>query len=169
MPPGLAHSFSRKIHIDVSLTKVGYSNWQCLVSCSVLPEIGSMLVEKADLAQLAKRGLIKIRNLFHAWRDSRCIFEGLRLLRTVIQLVLKLRISQVRHRTTSSNRQVEDVEIFKVCLDYWCALTTESCRLNPFTPPSPPITSFSCRGHVCAKEHPRRKLYKDTDQICVLS
>ncbi|CAJ0594321.1 unnamed protein product [Cylicocyclus nassatus] len=24
-------------------------------------------------------------------------------------------------------------------------------------------------GHVCAKEHQRRKLYKDTDQICVLS
>ncbi|PIO77365.1 CRM1 protein [Teladorsagia circumcincta] len=58
--------------------------------------------------------------------------------------------------------QVEDVEIFKVCLDYWCALTSELYRLNPFAPPSPPIAiSFSCGGAAGAKEHPRRKLYKE--------
>ncbi|CAJ0590407.1 unnamed protein product [Cylicocyclus nassatus] len=72
----------------------------------------------------------------------------------------------IEHFFQPSSRRVE---IFKVCSDYWCALTSELYRLNPFTVPSPPIISFSCRDTSVQKNIRGGSCTKSTDQICVLS
>ncbi|CAJ0961986.1 unnamed protein product, partial [Mesorhabditis belari] len=51
--------------------------------------------------------------------------------------------------------RVDEVEVFKICLDYWNWLTSELYRLSPFPPPS---LIFSQMGGM--KDLPRRKLYR---------
>ncbi|CAJ0566524.1 unnamed protein product, partial [Mesorhabditis spiculigera] len=55
--------------------------------------------------------------------------------------------------TLLSISMVEDVEVFKICLDYWNWITAELYRLAPFS--APPTYTSSLR------EHPRRRLYKN--------
>ncbi|CAI4231357.1 unnamed protein product [Auanema sp. JU1783] len=52
--------------------------------------------------------------------------------------------------------QVDDVEIFKVCLDFWCFLTGELYRISPFS-----NTFLYTLPTAVKREHPRRVLYKE--------
>ncbi|PAV62887.1 hypothetical protein WR25_23782 isoform B [Diploscapter pachys] len=64
--------------------------------------------------------------------------------------------------------QVDEVEIFKVCLDCWCTLTMELYRLSPFMSQTPTMFMFPSGANryyhdsqiLAPREHPRRKIYK---------
>ncbi|CAI2353485.1 unnamed protein product [Caenorhabditis sp. 36 PRJEB53466] len=60
-----------------------------------------------------------------------------------IQLLLKITL-------------IEEMEVFKVCLDCWCWLTAELYRISPFIQPS---TLYGMMNQM--REHPRRQLYRD--------
>ncbi|CAI5450936.1 unnamed protein product [Caenorhabditis angaria] len=51
---------------------------------------------------------------------------------------------------------VEEMEIFKVCLDCWCWLTSELYRVSPFIQPS---MLYGIGSQV--RDHPRRNIYRD--------
>ncbi|TKR60904.1 hypothetical protein L596_028086 [Steinernema carpocapsae] len=57
--------------------------------------------------------------------------------------------------------EVEDVEVFKICLEYWNWLTTELYRENPF-PSSAPLLISASFMHSGMHDVPRRTLYNDT-------
>ncbi|KAK0406115.1 hypothetical protein QR680_018378 [Steinernema hermaphroditum] len=57
--------------------------------------------------------------------------------------------------------EVEDVEVFKICLDYWNWLTTELYRENPF-PTSAPLLISAAFMTNRMPDVPRRTLYDET-------
>lgn len=60
-----------------------------------------------------------------------------------IQLLLKITL-------------IEEMEVFKVCLDCWCWLTAELYRISPFIQPS---MLYGMMNNV--REHPRRLIYRN--------
>ncbi|KAK6058655.1 CRM1 protein, partial [Cooperia oncophora] len=151
--------------IQIEAEDNAYKEKLCAMFCATIKEIGSLLGEGADLAAAYQKGSDQDQKFISCLaqflvaflKDHSALVETYNSAFPQVTDYHKYAIELLL-----SISQVEDVEIFKVCLDYWCALTSELYRLNPFAPPSPPIAiSFSCGGAAAGKEHPRRKLYKE--------
>ncbi|KAK6027115.1 Importin-beta protein [Ostertagia ostertagi] len=151
--------------IQIEAEDNAYKEKLCAMFCATIKEIGSLLGEGADLAAAYQKGSDQDQKFISCLaqflvaflKDHSALVENYNSACPQVTEYHKYAIELLL-----SISQVEDVEIFKVCLDYWCALTSELYRLNPFAPPSPPIAiSFSCGGAAGGKEHPRRKLYKE--------
>ncbi|XGW05720.1 hypothetical protein V3C99_016238 [Haemonchus contortus] len=151
--------------IQIEAEDNAYKEKLCAMFCATIKEIGSLLGEGADLAAAYQKGSDQDQKFISCLaqflvaflKDHSALVENYNEACPQVTEYHKYAIELLL-----SISQVEDVEIFKVCLDYWCALTSELYRLNPFAPPSPPIAiSFTCGGPTGGKEHPRRKLYKE--------
>ncbi|KJH51548.1 Importin-beta protein [Dictyocaulus viviparus] len=151
--------------IQIETEDNSYKDKLCAMFCATIKEIGSLLGERANLATAYQNGTDEDQKFISCLaqflvaflKDHSALVESPN---PVCPQVTEYHMYAIELLLSIS--QVEDVEIFKVCLDYWCALTSELYRLNPFAPPSPPIAiSFSCGGACAGKEHPRRKLYKE--------
>lgn len=150
--------------IQVETEDNAYKEKLCAMFCATIKEIGSLLGER-DIAVAYQSGTDDDQKFISCLaqflvaflKDHSALVENYN---PACPQLTEYHMYAVELLLSIS--QVDDVEIFKVCLDYWCVLTSELYRLNPFAPPSPPIAiSFSSGGACAGKEHPRRKLYKE--------
>ena len=53
---------------------------------------------------------------------------------------------------------MDEVEIFKICLEYWSSLASELYRENPFSDASPPLIFSQMRNQNQEQEMPPRRI-----------
>lgn len=145
--------------INVSNDKA-YEEKLRLMFCATVREIGQLVGEGANIPAAYKNGTDSDQKFISCLAQFLVAF--LKEHSTLVEPVDDRNPELVKYHSYAVETlihisKVEDIEVFKVCLDYWCWLTGELYRLCPF---GPPVHAFGIPSTGGMREHPRRGLYK---------
>ncbi|CAB3396830.1 unnamed protein product [Caenorhabditis bovis] len=148
--------------IQIDTNDPSYNEKLVTMFCSTIKEISNLLGPDPDLASVYKQATDQDQTFISSLAQFLTAFikEHISLIEIVDPMTDRQKIINEAHNyalTLLLNISlVEDMEIFKVCLDCWCWLTAELYRECPFIPPTS-IIGFP----NSYRDHPRRRLYYD--------
>lgn len=149
--------------IQVETNDPSYSEKLCKMFCSTMRHISSVLSLDLDLASLYKDASDQDQKFISSLAQFLVAFlkEHVHLIEITDEPVTETK-SMMREAHSYAMQLllkitlIEEMEVFKVCLDCWCWLTAELYRISPFIQPS---SLYGMMNSV--REHPRRQLYKE--------
>lgn len=149
--------------IQVETNDPSYNEKLVKMFCSTMRHINTVLSLELDLAALYKEASDQDQKFISSLAQFLVAFikEHVHLIEVTDEPLTEMKsmmrdAHQYAIQLLLKITLIEEMEVFKICLDCWCWLTAELYRISPFIQPS---SLYGMMNTI--RDHPRRLLYRE--------